>query len=74
MDASEGAASDDAVSFFVPAFFGEMVWAGFSTASPSIISPGLADGCFGFAMMRCGMSCLPLACGDIVRSPANYIP
>jgi hypothetical protein len=50
------------------------VWsAGFSTASPSIVSPILADGCFDFAMMRFAEPYVPFACPDWMRFLAEPI-
>ena len=59
---------------------GGAVWsAGFSTASPSIVSPILADGRFDFAIMLFAEPYLLFACRDWVQSlvepiSANHIP
>jgi hypothetical protein len=59
---------------------GGAVWsAGFSTASPSIVSPILADGRFDFAIMLFAEPYLLFACRDWVQPlvepiSANHIP
>ena len=51
------------------------VWsAGFSTASPSIVSPILADGRFDFAIMLFAEPYLLFACRDRIQSLVELIP
>ena len=71
----------------IGAFCGDVVWlcfdflacgggvwsAGFSTASPSIVSPILADGRFDFAIMLFAEPYLLFACHDWIQSLAEPI-